>query len=74
MEHDALQSGLRRFSSLALAGPARFEWKHALPGRKTDPVTGAPFTRRLSITFRTVLARWGFLIAGLWRYVRFGEG
>ena len=41
-------------SALALSGPARTEWKHAIPGRKTDPRTGAPFTRRLSITFRTV--------------------
>jgi alkylated DNA repair protein (DNA oxidative demethylase) len=41
-------------SALALSGPAREEWKHAIPGRKTDPVTDVPFTRRLSITFRTI--------------------
>lgn len=40
-------------SLLVLAGPARYAWSHAIRPRKSD--TGIPRTRRLSITFRTVL-------------------
>ena len=41
-------------SVLTLCGPARAEWKHGIPRRKTDPSTRAPFVRRLSVTFRAV--------------------
>ncbi len=36
---------------------AGFEWRHAIPGRKTDKVGGQPRARgrRVSLTFRTVL-------------------
>jgi alkylated DNA repair dioxygenase AlkB len=43
-------------SLLILQGPARYEWTHAIPARKSDPTTGGriPRTRRVSLTFRTV--------------------
>jgi alkylated DNA repair dioxygenase AlkB len=48
---------LERGSLLVLAGEARYQWRHAIPGRKTDPVGGRvlPRGRRVSLTFRTVL-------------------
>jgi len=41
---------------VVLAGPARHDWTHAIPARKSDVVAGArrPRQRRLSLTFRTV--------------------
>ncbi|MEJ8574172.1 alpha-ketoglutarate-dependent dioxygenase AlkB [Microbaculum marinum] len=46
-------------SALVLKGPARFEWTHAISARKSDVVDGrrVPRTRRLSVTFRNVIAR-----------------
>lgn len=44
-------------SLLILGGEARFDWKHGIPPRKSD-IVGAvrtPRTRRLSLTFRTVI-------------------
>ncbi len=43
-------------SALLLTGPARFEWTHEIPARKSDPINGARVarSRRLSLTFRTV--------------------
>jgi alkylated DNA repair dioxygenase AlkB len=43
-------------SALILKGPARYEWQHAIPNRKTDEWQGQrlPRQRRLSMTFRTV--------------------
>lgn len=43
-------------SALLLAGPARLEWTHAIPARKSDLINGqrVPRSRRLSLTFRTV--------------------
>jgi len=48
---------LERGSLLVLAGEARFQWRHAIPGRKTDKVGGKVYARgrRVSLTFRTVL-------------------
>lgn len=45
-------------SLLVLAGPARFEWTHAIPARKSDLVGGirTPRKRRVSLTYRTMLA------------------
>jgi alkylated DNA repair dioxygenase AlkB len=39
-----------------LTGPARYEWKHEIPARKTDTYRGKQWKRerRLSLTFRTV--------------------
>lgn len=43
-------------SALLLSGPARFDWTHEIPARKSDPVNGQRLmrSRRLSLTFRTV--------------------
>ena len=45
-------------SLLVLGGPARFEWPHTIPARKSDVVQGirTPRKRRVSLTYRTVLA------------------
>ena len=44
-------------SVLVLKGKSRFNWKHAIPSRKTDSFASAKFTRerRISITFRKVV-------------------
>jgi alkylated DNA repair dioxygenase AlkB len=62
MELSAVKGGgaesllLERGSLLVLAGAARYQWRHAIPGRKTDTVGGQGWTRgrRVSLTFRTV--------------------
>lgn len=43
-------------SLLVLSGDARYKWRHAIPGRKTDKFSGQVFRRgrRVSLTFRTV--------------------
>ncbi|MEM6903736.1 MAG: alpha-ketoglutarate-dependent dioxygenase AlkB [Pseudomonadota bacterium] len=47
-------------SLLVLSGPARYEWQHCIPARKTDPdlLGGSserlPRGRRVSLTFRTM--------------------
>jgi len=48
---------LDRGSLLVLSGPARYEWHHAIPGRKSDHIDGRaiPRGRRVSLTFRNVL-------------------
>ena len=44
-------------SLLVLRGPARFDWTHAIPARKSDSIDGQriPRGRRLSLTFRNVI-------------------
>jgi alkylated DNA repair dioxygenase AlkB len=45
-------------SLCVMTGPARYEWRHAIAARKSDPAPdGArvPRARRVSVTFRTVL-------------------
>ncbi|MBO6640184.1 MAG: alpha-ketoglutarate-dependent dioxygenase AlkB [Roseitalea sp.] len=44
-------------SLLLLQGPARFDWNHAIPARKSDVIEGqrVPRGRRLSLTFRNVV-------------------
>jgi alkylated DNA repair dioxygenase AlkB len=44
-------------SLLVMRGPARYDWKHAIPARKNDVVNGItqPRGRRVSLTFRTVI-------------------
>ncbi|MEO0961570.1 MAG: alpha-ketoglutarate-dependent dioxygenase AlkB [Pseudomonadota bacterium] len=44
-------------SLLVLGGPARFEWTHTIPARKSDMVQGVRTRRkrRVSLTYRTVL-------------------
>lgn len=48
---------LKERSLIILSGPARYEWQHAIPARKTDVVGGFKIERkrRLSLTFRTVI-------------------
>jgi alkylated DNA repair dioxygenase AlkB len=43
-------------SAVVLQREARYDWTHAVPGRKSDPVEGrmVPRSRRLSLTFRKV--------------------
>lgn len=63
MELSALAGGgaesllLERGSLLVLAGDARYKWRHAIPGRKTDRVGDEVRARgrRISLTFRTVI-------------------
>jgi alkylated DNA repair dioxygenase AlkB len=46
-------------SLLVLQGEARYDWRHAIPARKSDTFAGQTFprARRLSLTFRRVLVR-----------------
>jgi alkylated DNA repair dioxygenase AlkB len=48
---------LERGSLLVLADEARYKWRHAIPGRKSDRVDGQVIRRgrRVSLTFRTVI-------------------
>ena len=48
---------LERGNLLVLSGPARYEWRHAIPGRKSDRIEGRviPRGRRVSLTFRNVV-------------------
>ena len=41
---------------LVLAGPARYDWRHSIPARKSDRVGDQVISRgrRVSLTFRTV--------------------
>lgn len=41
---------------LILSGPARYDWTHEIPARKSDVINGArqPRRRRVSLTFRAV--------------------
>lgn len=44
-------------SLCVMSGPARYEWRHGIAARKSDPGSPArvPRGRRVSVTFRTVL-------------------
>ncbi|MEM6811640.1 MAG: alpha-ketoglutarate-dependent dioxygenase AlkB [Pseudomonadota bacterium] len=48
---------LEERSLIKLAGPARKEWLHGIPARKSDIVNGLKIARkrRISITFRNVI-------------------
>jgi alkylated DNA repair dioxygenase AlkB len=48
---------LARRSLVVLSGEARYEWRHAIPARKSDTQEGRVVVRgrRLSLTFRNVL-------------------
>lgn len=48
---------LKERSLLVLSGPARYEWQHTIPARKSDIVNGFKIkrSRRISLTFRTVI-------------------
>ncbi len=44
-------------SLIVLSGPARYEWQHAIPARKSDIIDGVKTerARRVSLTFRNVI-------------------
>ncbi|MET3598648.1 alpha-ketoglutarate-dependent dioxygenase AlkB [Martelella mangrovi] len=44
-------------SALVLRGPARYDWSHEIPARKSDLIGGARIARerRISLTFRKVI-------------------
>jgi alkylated DNA repair dioxygenase AlkB len=48
---------LEERSLVVLSGPARYEWQHAIPGRKSDVIGSirVPRQRRVSLTFRKVI-------------------
>ncbi|MET8100825.1 alpha-ketoglutarate-dependent dioxygenase AlkB [Streptomyces sp. NPDC005236] len=48
---------LARGSLCVMTGPARYDWRHGIAARKSDPagVGRVPRGRRVSVTFRTVL-------------------
>lgn len=55
--NEAMPLLLKRRAFLRLTGAARYEWMHAIPGRRTDVFQGEEIirSRRLSITFRSVI-------------------
>lgn len=58
LEGDGAESRLlERGSLVVLAQDARYQWRHAIPGRRSDKVAGQvlPRGRRVSLTFRTVI-------------------
>ncbi|MCB1537618.1 MAG: alpha-ketoglutarate-dependent dioxygenase AlkB [Rhodospirillales bacterium] len=63
MQFQNIQTGqkaelyLEEGSLVVLSGPARYEWMHAIPARKSDTVGGFKVERgrRLSLTFRTMI-------------------
>lgn len=48
---------LEDHSLIVLSGPARYEWQHAIPARKSDIINGIKTerARRVSLTFRNVI-------------------
>jgi alkylated DNA repair dioxygenase AlkB len=50
---------LERCSLLVLAGQSRSDWRHSIPGRKSDTYLDRVISRRrrVSLTFRTVIVR-----------------
>jgi alkylated DNA repair dioxygenase AlkB len=48
---------LEERSLVVLSGPARYEWRHAIPARKSDVSNGVKTVRkrRISLTFRKVI-------------------
>lgn len=48
---------LQERSLIVLSGSARYEWRHAIPARKSDRAQGFKLdrSRRLSLTFRTMI-------------------
>ena len=48
---------LQERSLIVLSGAARYEWTHAIPGRKSDVVNGFKVerSRRVSLTFRSMV-------------------
>ncbi len=55
--HERQELYLQPRSLITLSGPARYEWQHAIPARKSDLIDGykIPRQRRISVTFRRVI-------------------
>lgn len=55
--HDKQTKVLEPCSLFVLSGPARYEWQHCIPARKSDVMGGIKINRarRISITFRKVI-------------------
>jgi len=55
--HNTQKKTLAPCSLFVLSGPARYEWQHCIPARKSDVIGGIKInrTRRISITFRKVI-------------------
>lgn len=55
--HNKQTKVLEPCSLFVLSGPARYEWQHCIPARKSDVVGGVKINRarRVSITFRKVI-------------------
>lgn len=58
-QYDKQAKVLEPCSLLLLSGPARYEWQHSIPARKSDTVGNIKVarTRRVSITFRKVVLK-----------------
>ena len=54
---DKKSIALEKCSLIVLSGPARYEWQHAIPARKSDIINGVKTerARRVSLTFRNVI-------------------
>lgn len=54
----SVQLLLRPGSLLVMCGEARYEWRHGIAARRNDTLAGRrlPRSRRVSLTFRTVLS------------------
>lgn len=62
VESDTVEPLLLEMRSLVvLAGDARYKWRHAIPGRKSDKLDSRVVQRRrrVSLTFRTVIVERG---------------
>lgn len=55
--HEKKSIVLEDRSLVVLSGPARYEWQHAIPARKSDIINGIKTdrVRRVSLTFRNVI-------------------
>ena len=55
--HNKQTKALEPCSLFVLSGPARYEWQHCIPARKSDVIGGIKINRarRVSITFRKVI-------------------
>jgi alkylated DNA repair dioxygenase AlkB len=56
-DHEKQELYLEPRSLVIFSGPARYEWTHAIPARKSDIVNGFKIERkrRVSLTFRNVI-------------------
>jgi len=72
---DKEEQYLQERSLIVLSGEARYEWAHAIPGRKSDIVNGFKLerSRRVSLTFRTMALNKFFDDTAFEVFAAFGE-